>query len=148
MNSLNFNNQKGFIALISVIVIAAILAAITFVLSTSGFFLRFNVFDTESKKISLDVAEACVQTAMLELIQGAVPVLPQTVPVGTNSCKICYISSTNPSVNPKTIQTRAVSNDSYSNITVVLTQNPSSFTVNSWDEVSTYAGPGPACPIP
>jgi len=129
-------NQQGFIALISIIIIAAVLTAIVFVLSTAGFFLRFNVFDSESKKASLGLAEACMQTAMLNLAQGSLTV-PQTVSVGAQSCKICDKSGTG----IITLKTRAVYNKSYSNVTAVLVQSSGSFTVNSWDDQASYLGP-------
>lgn len=134
-------SEEGFIALISVIIIAAILTVIAFSLGTAGFFLRFNILDNESKKISLALAEGCVQKAMLDLANGSLSV-PQTVSVGSNSCKICDKSG----AGPITIKTRALYNNAFSNLAAVLAQSGTSFTVNSWDEQSNYSGA--SCPLP
>jgi hypothetical protein len=133
-----FSNQyeQGFAALISVIIIAAVLMAVTFSLSANAFFLRFNVLDAESKKISLALAESCLQTAMLDLAKGSLTV-PQIVNVGSLTCKICDKSG----ANPITLKTRAVYGNSFSNLTVVLLQNGGRFSVNSWDESENYSGP-------
>lgn len=134
--------QEGFIALVSVLLISVILIIITFSISASGYFTRFNVLDSESKKISLGLAEGCVQKAMLNLAYGSLTV-PQTVNIGTNSCKIC--SQTGGA--PNTIKTRAVFNHSYSNVTVQLTKDAfNNFTINSWEDGPSYTGVG--CNVP
>ena len=59
--------QKGFIALFSVIIISFILLFIAVTLNFSGFFGRFNVFDSELKSESDALAEACLESARLAL---------------------------------------------------------------------------------
>ena len=138
--------EGGFVALISVIIIAVVLAIITFSLSTSGFFLRFNILDNEAKKQSLDLAEACANEVMLAIASGSTST-PQTFPVGSSSCKFCSISTVGAT---STVKVRAVTSDgnsnSYSNVTAVLTLNGTNFIVNSWDDVPTYSGP--SCSVP
>lgn len=135
--------ESGFIALISAIIIAAILIVITFALSTTGFFLRFNTLDSEFKKISLGLADACVNQALLDIAKGA-PVFPKTVNIDANSCKICNI---NTSVTPHIVQTRAVYKNTYSNVTVNFTKDSyNNFTINSWQE--TPVNPNSTCTVP
>lgn len=155
-----FKHQHGFIALISAIVIMAIFLIIAFTLSTSGFFLRFNVLDSEFKKTSLGLAEACVQKAMLKLAQtptydpssseGECMNVSGNVsddcaaPARKNVCKICSVSTAG---SQKTINARAVYNGSYSNVTAIVSQDAyGNFTVNSWDEQPNYSGL--PCPVP
>jgi type II secretory pathway component PulK len=61
------NNQKGFIALISVVIISFVLLLVATTLSTKGFYARFNILDSESKERSNALADACIETARLKL---------------------------------------------------------------------------------
>lgn len=56
--------QRGFIALISAIVISTILLSLAVTLGSSTFFSRFDVLNSEYKRISLGLAEACVNSAL------------------------------------------------------------------------------------
>ena len=60
-------NQKGYMALTSVIIMFAILVALVLTLSLSGFFNRSNVLDVYSKEKSLALAEGCAEEALLRL---------------------------------------------------------------------------------
>lgn len=146
MIQVKHQSEQGFVALISAIILMAILLVMVFAISSAGFFLRFNVLDNESKKTTLALAEACVGQAMMDLANGTASA--KTVAVGSGSCKIC----TNPSgSNPKTILARAANKEgqsySYSNVTAVVTQDAfNTFTINSWSEQSSYSGP--SCPVP
>ena len=142
----NFHNQDGFIALTSVIIISAILLILVAVVSTAGFFTRFNVLDYENKTISSALAEACVETALVNLAADPTN-YPASIPVpagkqitvdSTKTCRICSVSAT-------TIKTRAAYNKAYTNLTVVGNLDASNFNVTSWDENLT----GPAgCNLP
>src|SRR5262245_12159267 len=59
------NHQNGFIAIVSAVVISALLILITLDLSYAGVFVRVNVLDTEYKKESVGYAEACVEKARI-----------------------------------------------------------------------------------
>jgi len=60
-------NQKGYMALTSVIIMFAILVALVLTLSLSGFFNRSNVLDVYSKERSLALAEGCAEETLLRL---------------------------------------------------------------------------------
>src|SRR3989344_8321294 len=64
---LNTKSNKGFVALISAIIISVILLLIATNLSLTGFYSRSNILDGELKEISSGYAEACVDTALLKL---------------------------------------------------------------------------------
>ncbi|OGM99797.1 MAG: hypothetical protein A3B91_02125 [Candidatus Yanofskybacteria bacterium RIFCSPHIGHO2_02_FULL_41_29] len=60
-------SEDGFIALMSAIIIAAVLMVVVFSVSFSGFMTRFNILDDEYKTRSFSLAEAYADEAILEL---------------------------------------------------------------------------------
>src|ERR1043166_3984600 len=67
----NMENQKGFVALMSVIIISAILLTLIFTLNLSSFFARYDALGGDNKRVSLGLAEACVEAAKLKIAQNA-----------------------------------------------------------------------------
>lgn len=61
------NKKRGFIALVSVIIISFVLLITAVTLSLTGFFVRFNIFDSENKERSNALADACIESARLAL---------------------------------------------------------------------------------
>lgn len=61
------NTENGFIALFSVIIISFVLLLMTITSNFAGFGGRFNIFDSENKKRSDEVANACIEQARLKL---------------------------------------------------------------------------------
>jgi hypothetical protein len=127
----DFNQQSGYIALISVIIMSALLLTITVALSSANYFSRYNILENEYKQHSSDLAEACVNYAKGQLAgnSGYTVTAPAVVAVGTDSCKII-------SVGASTIKTQGTYPNtgpdiSYTNLTVVLNSN---LTINSWQE--------------
>ncbi|MDP3741158.1 MAG: hypothetical protein Q8R08_02405 [bacterium] len=146
-------NQTGYIALISAIIISALLLIITFYVNFSIFFARFNILDSEYKKISVGLAEACADTAILEIAKET-PVADNTCvnvgdscgpPPGPKTCKICQIR---PLAGPGEfeIMTRAGYQDSVTNFVIDVTRSSTNVTVDSWEEVASYSGV--SCPLP
>jgi len=152
------NSNRGFVALISVIIIFAILLVLATLIATSSFFTRFNVLDYENKKVSTALAEACAETAMVNLAKDK-----DFNPTATGDCvsvgdgctdparkKVCKICSIDPVLIPRTlgdpvtITVRAVYNGAYTNLQVQGNISSSNFAVTSWDEVP-YSGP---CIVP
>jgi hypothetical protein len=131
--------KNGFIALMSVLIIGLTLLGITFSSSTDGFFSRFSTLDSENKRISLGLAESCVNTALLKIAQdynyqttsdpgynftkGGV-----VVPVGNNECIIKTITYGAEDANHQkvaTISTQAQFQGTWSNMKISATvQNP------------------------
>lgn len=147
---------KGFIALISVIVISAILLMLVFTLGLSSFFNRYDALDAENKRISLGLAEACVNVAMVRIAKdsdyGINPPIAadgECVSVsdtcGAGAKKVCKICSVTDTSFPKTISTRAAYNGAYTNVSVAINNTtPGNFTLRSWSEVPT--GPSDCTP--
>ena len=63
------NSQRGFIALISSIILSIILLSLTIRVSSSNFSARTNALHTEFKSISVALARSCSQAALLRLSQ-------------------------------------------------------------------------------
>ncbi|MBI4053908.1 MAG: hypothetical protein HY397_01100 [Candidatus Doudnabacteria bacterium] len=125
--------SDGYVALISAIIVSAVLLIIVFSISFSVYFARFNILDSEYKKISTGLAEACVEAAMLELAQDPSYAGGENKDVGSNQCSILSIPP--PSGGEYTIRTKAVFRNSVTNIVVVV--NSTDFSVISWNEIPT-----------
>jgi len=127
---MKLKSEKGFIALMSAIVISILLLAITVSLGFSGYFTRFNILDSEDKERSVGLAEACGDTAILDLAQGTVPSTPSNITVnGSDHCTIIQDTSS-------LIQTQACINKSTTNLQITVDSN---FTVTSWEELSNFS---------
>ncbi|MCX6703689.1 MAG: hypothetical protein NTV02_03310 [Candidatus Zambryskibacteria bacterium] len=61
------NQQKGFIALISSIILSLILLGLTLQVSSGNFSARANALSAEFKSISVALARSCSQAALLRL---------------------------------------------------------------------------------
>lgn len=128
MNQKSKNTQGGFMALISAIIIALLLITITVSLNFAAFFGRFNVLDSEFKETSLALAEACADTAILEIAKGNTP--SGDVFIGSDKCTIVSVTGSS----TKTILIQAVYKKSYTNLKVIVTPSPTTVTINSWIE--------------
>lgn len=90
MNINNRHNQEGFIALMTVIIISAVLLVMMVAVAGIALRGRFTVLDYESKKTGVALAEACLQTEMLNLAANSTTTLPMVVTVGPDkTCTIC-----------------------------------------------------------
>ncbi|MDR3643432.1 MAG: hypothetical protein P4L74_07480 [Candidatus Doudnabacteria bacterium] len=127
--------QSGFIALISVIIISALLLAVTAALSTANYFARFNILEDEFKHHSNALAEACINFARGQVAdnQGYVVVTPVSVAVGTDVCRIVSVSAFGgqTTINTQGIYPNGGPDRSYTNLTVVLN---SDLTIYTWRE--------------
>jgi hypothetical protein len=109
--------QHGFIALMSAIVISALLLAVTFSVGFIGFFARFNLIDSESKEKSFILAESCLEVAIANIVQDpAFNPINQKVTVGSESCTIVSVSNAGVL---RTVKTFAVINKAHTNLKAV-----------------------------
>lgn len=124
------SENRGFIALISAIIITTVL--ITFVISVgvSGFFTRFDILSAEIKEISQSIAEGCAHTAILQISQGSVPGgVVGEINIDGNTCLVNAHGA-------DFVEVQAVYNDSYTNIRA--TFNPGDFSITDWQEVASF----------
>lgn len=125
--------QSGFILLMSSIVLSAVLVAVVFSLSFSGFFTRFNLLDSANKESSLGLAEACAQIAVLKKQQDMAYLGNETIMVGSESCQVLPIENLGSEV---LIKTRAEDGGAISNIQINL--NFANLEVLRWREVANF----------
>lgn len=83
------NRPRGFIALMSAVIISAILMVVVVAGSMSGFATRFNLLDGEAKEGSAALVDACVDILLSRLAQGLTP----NDPVTQASCRILNAAS-------------------------------------------------------
>ncbi len=130
------NSQSGFIAIMSSIIIVLVVTTMAFALGMLGFFNRFNILDSQLKETSFALAEACGDTALLNLANNPnyTPV-NEVVSFGSEQCTIVSLQSDTPAINQTTIKTKAVENTSVSNIQIVV--NSDDLSVITWQEIPT-----------
>jgi len=114
------NSQKGYIALISAIIISVVMLGLITAVSTSGFFTRFNVLDGENKRVSLGLADSCQQVALLAEVKNSTSLQGQTILVGSSSCFVKSVkvtpSSTDPLKNVVVVETQATFKGAFSDL--------------------------------
>jgi len=135
--------------LTTVIIMSAVLLLMVVTAAALSFRGRFNALDYENKKISVGLAEACANVAMLELAKNpAQPFAsyPATITIDSAAGTFCEVSCISPgSLNqPRKIVTRAayrgqyVNRASYTNLAVNVTPIGSNFNIDSWNETETF----------
>ena len=138
--------SRGFVALMSVIIISVVMTTMVFTLNLASFFNRFDALANDNKRVSLGLAEACIEAAKLKLAQNVAYVpaaggdcvsVSDTCGVSgaTKTCRICQVTSVGAS---RTIISRAVTVGSYTNIQVTGTLAPSSFSVTNWIQLELH----------
>ena len=129
-------HEQGFIALITAIVLSAILMVVTVVLNQSGFFARSALLDSEYKERSVALAQACADTALLKLAANPAYAGSETVPVESDTCLIRPTQINMPIVGQDTVETSAVFQEASTNLRVVV--NAADMSIISWDEVPSF----------
>ncbi len=127
--------QHGFIALFSVIIISASLMLVAVSLSFSGFYARFNIFDSELKARSNALADACVDVALLKLAGDSTFAGNATTPLGADSCYIFPIITT---TGQATIHTRAVVGNAHTYYKVVVDTPLTTPPIISFEELPNF----------
>src|SRR3989344_9672934 len=82
--------QQGYIAIISAVIVTAIVVVISLVFSSSNFLSRFDAQSIELKSVGREAAEGCLEYAKLKLAGGAYGG-NGTVVVGPDTCQILPI---------------------------------------------------------
>jgi len=67
---LRTNMQRGFIALMSVLIVGAMLMGVLILASTNGLLARSDALDAEFQQQARALAEGCIDTALLDLSQN------------------------------------------------------------------------------
>jgi len=115
--SLGSNTPRGFIALISAIIISAVLLIAAAAGSVTGMYSRFGVLDVEFKERSTALAEACESIVLSKLGEDSGYNGPDlNYPVGGDSCSI-FVAQ-NPGDNPRIFKVRGIYQHTYTNVLI------------------------------
>ncbi len=126
--------KDGFVALISVLLIATILLLIVSTLNFTGYVARVSVLDSELKEMSQSLAEGCLNIGIIKLAGNSNLTLttPETHSINNYPCQIISIQANG---YYKTIVTQAIVNDIYTNLKTDI--DPTSLKVVSQIELAT-----------
>lgn len=127
-------NKKGFIALMSAIIISVILLLIITGSSFGGFYSRFNILESEFKERSSALAEACVDVAILNIVNN--PSYTGDATTTVNAKDNCYVGTVTTSGGQKIFETRGIYSNSHTNLKV--TVNSTSFSITSVEELPVF----------
>ena len=128
------NDQKGYIALISSIIIAAILMTVVFSLGYTSFTARFNILDSEYKERSYDLAKACMDIALLKLINEPSSYTGnESIIFNGEACSILDITS---SGGQYTLKSKASVSKAFTSLKMTISSG--TFSVISLEEVTNF----------
>lgn len=130
MNPITHIQQRGFVALTSIIIISAVLLLMATTAGLSGWYTRSNIVDTELKSRSATAAEACVDEARLLLAKNPRYAGSSTIAIGDASCVIGDITT---SGIQKSFNTLANYRNMYTRLHITLDANDLSLV--SWEEI-------------
>lgn len=124
-------SNSGFLALISAIIISVVLLLIASNSSFTGFYTRSNVLDFELKERSYALAEACVNIAILKLLNNTPYVGGEIINISGSD--FCTINTINPNLDPIIIQTKAIFEHATTNLNIKV--NKTDLSIISWEEI-------------
>lgn len=131
-------NEKGFVALISAIIVSVTLLLFTLAVSFEGYHTRFAVLNSDFKEKSNYLAESCVYTALIEVLRDDnfhSEAFPQTIVVGGDICTIIEVDTLS-FPGEYRIFSKGVFDRAVTNLEVnVDVSDSSDVTIDSWEEV-------------
>lgn len=129
---MHHSRSQGFVALMSAIIISAILLLVITLMSYSGFNGRSNALDAEFKERSSALAEACADQALLELANDGGYVGDATTTIFTSECYVGPVATLG---TQKIFHTRGIYGGSYTNLKIVAS---ATLSVISWEEIPSF----------
>ena len=127
---MNTNHDQGFIALITAILISALLLGITLAQSRAAFYYRAQLLESEQKAQSRALAESCVHEAILRLTLDNSYAGNEEIQIAQQRCTIRPIE---PTPNGLIIKTDSSVENASTDLTVEVTSTD--FAIISWQEV-------------
>ena len=130
-------DARGFVALVSVVIISAMIAILVFTLGAVSFLVRFDEIDAASKEQSEHLAANCVREALVRIAQdpdyapeaaGDCISAGNTCSEGPYACRICAVSVGF----PKHIIARAVFRHAYTTYRVTIEDT---LAITRWQEI-------------
>ncbi len=133
------NEQGGFVALISVIILGIVLMAAVLSLANRGLAQRFMFLDLERKDASDALAQGCLQSAIVAVVNDPTLTISSTnwkiVHIGSATCGIYSITPNTPSAGNSLIKTTASTSAATTNLEVVV--GTTNGNIISWKETPT-----------
>lgn len=125
--------NQGFIALLSSIILSAIILLVLTTLSFGQFYTRYDILDSELKEQSKNTAEACVDETILKTTNNPQYTGNQNISIqGVN----CFIDTINSSGKERTFKVRVVYKNHYTNIKIIF--NSETNIIRSWEEIPIF----------
>lgn len=124
--------NNGFTALVSSIIISSILLIIAVDVGFVSYYNSLNISDSESKEMSSSLADACLDLALLRLVQNPTYSGNETVLVSENSCLIGQIQA---SGSQKIFNIKGVYKNTHTNLNIII--DATSHTILTIEEILT-----------
>jgi hypothetical protein len=112
--------NKGYIALITAIILSALLMIISASVATGGYFSRFNVLYSEFKLQSTELAQGCLSYALVGFALNPNFSNPGNLNIEGYDCKIVSVQYNYPASGETTFQTSASYQGSVTVMTTII----------------------------
>lgn len=119
LQNTNMSNQSGFVALMSTIVIGAVLLAMTIEAGKSGFYTSILVLGNEAKEQSRLLAFECGNRSFATIVSRGGSVENETLMNGIGSCRVHEVKMEYPNKGYLTIFVTSDVRDSITNLELV-----------------------------
>ncbi len=136
------NHKSGFIALVTTIILTLVILTLVIAVGFSSFFGRANILGSEVNERSTNLAEACVETAILKIFQDEDYGGRETIKVGSASCYICQTANVGSNIR---VLVQASSSDAFTNLRVDIDPTNDTDPVDSWTEIASTTISGSTC---
>lgn len=141
-------SQQGYVALVVVVIITAVLIIVSATISQTGYMSRFSVLGFERKRQATTLAEGCLEYARLKLVQNH-SYTPQAngdlATLAGGVCKICSVTGSGGIGSGREVKVRSKQASSLANFEADLTLGLTDVSIDYVLETPTYTGP--ACSL-
>lgn len=121
--------ENGFVALITVLVMSAVLLVSVVSLAQYGLSTRFSLLDLENKSKSESLANACVSVARIAVVNDpSFTTSNKSVAIGTETCIIESVALNTPSSGTSRIKLRGTAGGAVTNYQVEVNTTSGSIT--------------------
>lgn len=129
-----FNYQRGYIALISVIVIAAIGVAIMISVVASGMLASKTDFSIQQLGMARNAASSCAEEALQKILETGTTSSNGSLSLGSSTCDYLVFSPNGQT----TIHASGTTDRIVSKIKVVISSSSPAILLSSWEEVADF----------
>ncbi len=123
----------GYVAIITAVIVSVILGIIVFTMSLGSFLGRENSLSFHLKEKSRGLAEACVETARLKIVQNPSYAGGENVNVASDTCRIFPVLNLSGN---SLILAQGVYQNIFTNLEVIIRQDDAS--ILDWQEKARF----------